>query len=342
MRRVVGPEMGVKASGGVRTYKGGGRTHRSRRDADRQRRKRGHRHGRRERGNLLSLELGNHSYRATVFEKGAELAGLSSADGRQYVWQGDPAWWSGRAPILFPIVGTLKDGGYTHGGTRYALPGHGFARVSDFTVARRDAASADFRLVSSASTRESYPFDFALTVSFRLKADGLAVTYSVENTGSGTMLFSLGSHPGFNVPFAGGTIDDYYVQFNKPEKDERFFINPKGGLIDPALTEKAFAPGNRIRLSRTVFDRGALVFKHPRSTSFSLKNDLNSHSIAVLTEGAPYLGLWAAAGAPYVCIEPWHGVNDSTAATGVLSEKEGILALDPGKTFETGYRILVS
>ena len=287
------------------------------------------------------IDLRNESFSAEILERGAELTSLATAS-HQYVWQGDPAWWSGHAPILFPIVGTLKDGSYTHDGKRYALPGHGFARLSDFTVAHREDHSADLRLVSSATTRESYPFDFALTVSFKLKSDGLAVTYKVENTGTGRMLFSIGSHPGFAVPFAGGTVDDYYVQFNAPEKDERFFINPNGGLIDPSRTEKAFGPGNRIRLSRSIFDRGALVFKHPRSTSFSLRNDLNTHSITVLTEGAPYLGLWAAAGAPYVCIEPWHGVNDGTNATGVLSEKEGILALAPGKAFETGYRVIVT
>jgi galactose mutarotase-like enzyme len=214
--------------------------------------------------------------------------------------------------------------------------------VSDFAVAHHDDHSADLRLVSNAKTRESYPFDFALTVSFRLKSDGIAVTYKVENTGTSRMLFSIGSHPGFAVPFAGGTVDDYFVQFNTREKDERFFITPKSGLIDPARTEKAFGPENKIRLSKTIFDRGALVFKAVTSTSFSLRNDLNTHSITVLTEGAPYLGLWAAPGAPYVCIEPWHGVNDGTNATGVLSEKEGILALAPGKTFETGYRILIS
>jgi galactose mutarotase-like enzyme len=289
----------------------------------------------------LSVDLKNDSFSASIFEKGAELASLA-AGGRQYVWQGDPAWWSGRAPVLFPVVGTLKDGAYTHDGKRYTLPGHGFARLNDFAVTRREETSADFKLVSNTRTRESYPFDFALTVSFRLKSDGLAVMYKVENAGSARMLFSLGSHPGFNLPFAGGTMDDYYVQFNKPEKDERFFIIPKGGLIDPAHTEKVFGAGNTIRLSKTIFERGALVFKHPKSTSFSLRNDLDSHSLTVFTEGAPYLGLWAAAGAPYVCIEPWHGVNDSTDASGVLSEKEGILPLEPGKAFETGYRILIS
>jgi galactose mutarotase-like enzyme len=290
----------------------------------------------------LSIVLGNESFSATIRERGAELSRLASREGREYIWDGDPAWWTGRAPILFPIVGSLKDGSFTHEGRRYSLPNHGFARISDFAVTGMTGTSAELRLASSPATRESYPFEFSLSVSFRLKADGVAVMYRVENTGAGRMFFSIGSHPGFRVPFAGGTIDDYYVQFDKPEKDERWFIVPSDGLIDAARTEKVFQPGNRIRLSKTVFDRGALVFKHPRSGSFSLRNDPNAHAITVLTEGAPYLGIWAKAGAPYVCIEPWHGIADSTESSGVLSEKEGILSLAPRGAFETGYRIIVS
>ena len=291
----------------------------------------------------MSITLGNSAYTATVFEKGAELASLrAAADGREYLWNGDPAWWTGRAPILFPIVGTLKDGTYTHEGRSYSLPGHGFARISDFVVARSDETFASLRLDSSARTRESYPFDFSLTVDFRLKNDGVSVMYRLRNTGAVAMLYSIGSHPGFMVPFAGGTIDDYFVQFDQTERDERWFIVPQNGLIEAGRTEPAFEAGKRIRLSKTIFDRGALVFKHPRSTSFSLRNDLNGHSVTVLTEGAPYLGIWAKPGAPYVCIEPWHGIADSTDSTGVLAQKEGILTLEAGQTFETGYRVIIA
>jgi len=291
----------------------------------------------------LSVLLGNEAYTATIFEKGAELASLASAaSGREYIWNGDPAVWAGRAPLLFPVVGSLKDGAYTHEGSRYTLPGHGFARITDFAALRNDGSAAELQLQSSAKTRESYPFDFTLTVTYRLKADGIAVLYRVENTGRGRMLFSIGSHPGFTVPFAGGAIDDYFVLFDRAERDERWFIVPGNGLIDAARTEPVFENGNRIRLSKTVFDRGALVFKRPRSASFSLRNDLNAHSVTVLTEGAPYLGIWARPGAPYVCIEPWHGIADSADSTGILSEKEGILTLGPGRVFETGYRVIVA
>lgn len=288
----------------------------------------------------MSVTLRNAAYSATVFEKGAELASLASvAKRREYIWIGDPAWWTGRAPILFPVVGCLKDGSYSHEGRRYSLPGHGFVRISDFAVVGRDETSAALRLESGPRTRESYPFDFALTVDFRLKSDGISIMYRVKNTGRARMLFSIGSHPGFMVPFADGTIDDYYVQFDQTERDERWFI--KDNLIDAAHTERAFEGGRRIRLSKTVFDRGALVFKHPRSTGFSLRNDLNDHAVTVLTEGAPYLGIWAKAGAPYVCIEPWHGIADSTDSSGLLAEKDGILNLGTGESFETGYRIQI-
>ncbi len=290
----------------------------------------------------MSVTLRNRFFAATIFERGAELASLVSASGTEHIWNGDPAWWTGRAPILFPIVGSLRGGSYTHEGRRYSLPNHGFGRISDFTVTGTSGTGAELRLAADEDTRRVYPFEFALTVAFRLKNDGIAVTYRVENTGAGPLLFSLGSHPGFMVPFAGGTIDDYYVQLDRVERDERWFVVPDTGLIDAHRTEPVFTDGNRIRLSKTVFDRGALVFKHPRSRTFSLRNDLNEHAVTVITEGAPYLGIWAKPGAPYVCIEPWHGIADSTEFSGTLSEKEGIIALGPGRSFETGYRILIT
>ncbi len=290
----------------------------------------------------MSVTLRNRAFTATILERGAELASLRSAAGTEYIWNGDAAWWTGRAPILFPIVGSLRDGSYTHEGRRYSLPNHGFARISDFTVTGSAGTSAELRLSANEATRQVFPFEFALTVAFRLKNDGIAVTYRVENTGTGPLYFSIGSHPGFVVPFAGGTIDDYFVEFDRVERDERWFVVPATGLIDAHTTEPAFSDGNRIRLSRTVFDRGALVFKHPRSRTFSLRNGVNGHAVRVITEGAPYLGIWAKAGAPYVCIEPWHGIADSTEFAGTLSEKEGIQAMDPGRSFETGYRILIT
>ena len=239
--------------------------------------------------------------------------------------------------MLFPVVGGLKDGACTFEGRQYTLPNHGFARVSEFTVVRQEKDSAELILTSSAKTRESYPFDFSLSVAFLLERAGLSVRYRVTNTGSPRMYFSIGSHPAFVVPFAGGTMENYYLMFDREESIERWFI--KDNLIVPDTTEEIFENSRIISLSRSLFDRGALVFKHPQSREFSIRHSLSSHSITVITESAPYLGIWAKPGAPFLCIEPWHGVADSTNAGGNLVEKEGIQYLDSQGTFETGYRI---
>lgn len=286
----------------------------------------------------MSINLQNGHFAATINETGAELKSLIElSSGRQLIWHGDPAWWNGSAPVLFPIVGGLKDGAYVFEGKKYALPNHGFARASQFTAVRQESDSAELILTSSAKTRESYPFDFSLSVGFVLEQSGLSVRYGVTNIGSPRMYFSIGSHPAFVVPFAGGTLENYYVVFDREENIERWFI--KDNLIVADTTEEVFENSRIISLSRSLFDRGALVFKHPQSREFSIRNSMTSHSITVITESAPYLGIWAKPGAPFLCIEPWHGLADSTNASGNLVEKEGILYLDSRGTFETGYRI---
>ena len=286
----------------------------------------------------MSIVLKNAAFAATIREKGAELSSLANlATGQEYIWHGDPAWWTGSAPVLFPIVGSLRNGTYSFGGRSYPLSNHGFARGSEFVVEHETPETAVFLLSSSEATRAVYPFDFQLRVGFALQHNGLSVTYRVRNTGSGRMYFSIGSHAAFVVPFAGGALENYYVLFDREESAERWSI--KDGLIDPDRTAPAFDTSRTIGLSRTLFDEGALVFKHLHSRSFSLRNNLNARSVTVVTEGAPFFALWAKSGAPFVCIEPWHGISDSANASGELTQKEGILYLDPEGSFDTGYRI---
>jgi galactose mutarotase-like enzyme len=286
----------------------------------------------------VSINLQTGHFAATINDLGAELKSLVDlASGREHIWHGDPAWWNGSAPVLFPIVGGLKDGTYLFEGKKYALPNHGFARASQFTVARQESDSADLMLTSNTHTRESYPFDFSLSVAFFLERSGLSVHYRVSNNGSPRMYFSIGSHPAFVVPFAGGSLENYYVMFDREEHIERWFI--KDNLVIADTTEEVFENSRVISLSRSLFDRGALVFKHPQSREFSIRNSLSFHAVTVVTESAPYLGIWAKPGAPFLCIEPWHGLADSTTASGTLAEKEGILYLDSRGTFDTGYRV---
>ncbi len=241
-------------------------------------------------------------------------------------------------PVLFPIIGGLKDGAYTFDGKQYRLPSHGFARVSEFSVTRAGSDSAELTLSSTPKSLENYPFDFSLKVTFTLERAGVAIRYDVTNTGSERMFFSIGSHPAFVVPFAGGVLENYYVLFEREESVERWFL--KDGLVMAGKTEEVLENSRVIGLSRSTFDDGVLIFKHPASRELTIAHSRTTHKVRVVTDGVPYLGIWSKpGGAPFLCIEPWHGIPDMSDATGNLVEKEGIIGLDPRAVFTTGYRV---
>jgi galactose mutarotase-like enzyme len=287
----------------------------------------------------VSVTITGGSYRAVISETGAELKSLVDlATGQEYMWSGDPAWWNGVAPVLFPVIGGMKDGGFSWEGRQYKMGSHGFARGSQFSVASSSADAVEFELASSAKTRESYPFDFRLRAGFTLERSGLAVRYQVTNTGRSRMYFSLGSHPAFRIPFAGGSLENYYLLFECEEELERWFF--KDGLVVADRTAPVMDSSRVLTISRKLFDDGILIFKAPRSREFTLANSMNPRAIRIATDGVPYLGVWSKpGGAPFLCIEPWHGLPDSTAATGNLAEKEGIIPLDASASFAAGYRI---
>ena len=152
------------------------------------------------------------------------------------------------------------------------------------------------------------------------------------------MYFSIGSHPAFVVPFAGGALENYYVLFDQEENLERWFF--KDGMIVAGKTEEVLENCRTLSLPRTAFDQGIMIFKHPVSREFTIANSRSSRAIRVLTEGVPYLGVWSKpGGAPFLCIEPWHGIPDMSDTTGNFVDKEGILQLEPGAAFSTGYRV---
>ena len=285
----------------------------------------------------MSVTISNAKLSARIVEMGAELKSLTEhSTGTEYIWQSDPAWWTGAAPILFPIIGTLKNGQYHYGGQTYSMPGHGVVRKAQWTLAASDASCATFEITSNDETRKMYPFDFALRAGFSLEDSSLAVRYEVRNTGAGKMYFSIGSHPAFNLPFAGGYPEHYYFHFSRPENMERYFYKDGVHLNE---TEPIFNNSRQIFVTATLFDRGPIVFKNPASESVTIMNSRNTRRIRVRTEGAEFLALWAPPGAPFVCIEPWHGIMDNVDTDGEFTTKEGIMSLDAGATYTTGYWI---
>lgn len=276
-----------------------------------------------------------------VTTAGAELRSLFDREGpRELMWQADPAWWKGTAPVLFPIVGGLRNGSYRHDGREYRLGQHGFARSSQFV--RRSGGSdwVELGLAASDATREVYPFEFDFAVRFALERCGIDVRYRVENRGSGKMLFSIGSHPAFNMPFDGGNIERYYVLFDSEEETDRLFF--ENGCTVSGRHAEAFESSRVIGLSRTMFDAGPVILPSIRSGGVAVRKSGTSRALRVRTGGSPSLALWSKPGAPFICVEPWFGLPDPDNADGELSKKPGIMELDAGSVWTGGWGLEIA
>jgi galactose mutarotase-like enzyme len=283
------------------------------------------------------VSLRNAALHCDIALRGAELRSLRDAGtGEEFIWQRDPAYWAGSAPILFPVIGRFKDGGYLLDGTFYEIPKHGFARDMDFSLVASGEASATFQLLDTAATMAAYPYRFLLEVTFTLLGRTLAVDYRVVNGGDRAMPFALGSHPAFNVP---GELEDWSIVFDAVE--EPVCHRVAENLLSSAAEPFAFSSDNSIVLSGTLFDRDALIFKGVRSRSLQIVHRERGVRLNFDTGGAPVLGIWAKPGAPYVCLEPWYGFDDTSEINADIMQKPGMFRLAAGDTFATGYRVTV-
>ena len=287
---------------------------------------------------LHHLRLGELT--AAVTATGAELRSLRSGD-EEFLWQNAgsaSSAWPSSAPLLFPHVGRLREGGFAHAGRFYALPQHGFAASCEFRLIERSAHSLTLALRADAHTRECYPFDFELRVSFCLRSDGLAVDYRVRNRGLERMAFSLGSQPGLALPVpADETLEDWSVVFDNAEAPEVYRL--EGELLAALPQPFEFSPRQCVRLGPHRFDAGALVFKNINSRRLDLLHRQRGRRLALHTGGAPHLGLWSRPGAGFVCIAPWYGVDDDAQTPLELLAKPAAIHLPAGRAFVAGYRI---
>jgi galactose mutarotase-like enzyme len=285
--------------------------------------------------------LKNQNLSIKVNPKGAELTSVFNNENQtEYLWNADPAFWGKSSPVLFPIVGSLKGNMYRFGGQEYHLPRHGFARDREFKLEKSKENSATFLLTHDENTLKIYPFKFELRMIYTLENNTLKVTYSVKNIGETQMYFSVGGHPAFAIPLSENTAyNDYYLEFNKTETFKRWRLT-QDGLIETQPFD-FLIDTNRIGLTKELFYDDAIVFKNLESTSVILKSDKTNHQLKFDFEGFPYLGIWAAKDANFVCIEPWCGIADSANHHQELTEKEGILCLSLEETFERTWRVTI-
>jgi galactose mutarotase-like enzyme len=271
--------------------------------------------------------------RINIHPKGAELQSIFHKGLQtEYMWSGDPVW-AKHSPLLFPIVGTLKDNTYYFEDKAYHLSRHGFARDQEFAVESQSPDSITFLLRSDDAIRAVFPFEFELRVIYHLVPQGFTTTYRIENPAQTPLYFSVGGHPAFRVPLAAGTAyTDYYLEFDQPEDAPRWPIS-KDGLIehDP---QALLVNAKTIPLTKELFAKDALVMKGLRSSGITLRSSRTERGLKMTFPGFPFLGIWAAPGADFVCIEPWCGIADSVDSNQQWTTKEGINRLEARGTFE--------
>ena len=283
--------------------------------------------------------ISNGTLSATIKSKGAELSSVKHQQlNLEYIWGADPAFWGKSSPILFPIVGQLSSNTFRYQEKEYSLPRHGFAREEEFMIESTAANKVVFLQRDTESSLKKYPFPFELRLIYELVDNTLHTTYQVDNTGKDDLYFSIGGHPAFKVPLVDSlAYDDYYLEFDTLETKERWRIT-KDGLIDND-TEPLLQNEKRIPLTHALFANDALVLKHLQSKSVALRSNKDVHGVSFNFEGFPFLGIWAAKNADFVCIEPWCGIADSVAHNQDLTTKEGIERLLPGKRWMRSWKV---
>lgn len=268
---------------------------------------------------------------------GAELSSVISIDGIEYIWQADPAVWGRHAPILFPIVGKLKDSKYKYDEKVYELSQHGFARDSKFTLIGKTSNSLVFLLRWSNESLKMYPFKFELMIYYTLSDKTLSIKYEVLNSDNKEMLFSIGAHPAFKMPlFKDERYDNYYLEFDKEEEINQWELN--AGLLS-GKQKTITLEDQKLHLSHSLFASDAIVLKNIKSNEITIRNQNHQHGIRFQFQNFPYFGIWGKNNADFVCLEPWNGITDSQNATGEMTEKEGILKLAPQESFTCSYSI---
>lgn len=274
---------------------------------------------------------------------GAELQAITTADGTDYLWNGDSAYWSYHAPTLFPIVGALRDGGASSAGGDIRLPRHGFCRTADFLLLSVNDTAVTYQLIADERTRVGYPYDFALCVTHSLSGMSVTTRYTVRNTGDKPLPFCIGGHPAFRVPLAAGErFEDYRVIFEQPETVDCTRLDENSGLVRSTDRRRFLSGGPDFRLSRALFRDDALLFDDLRSRHVRLVSDRSGHGVEMDFTGFDYFGIWSPTGnAPFVCLEPWTGTATLDCEDDVFEHKRGMTILESGQSFEVAYTITV-
>lgn len=280
---------------------------------------------------------------AKIDTHGAQLLSLTDGLGTEYIWDGNPEYWHGHAPVLFPIVGMLRNNKATIGGKEYSMKRHGTVRHQDWQFVEKSENSLTLRAVADETTLEQYPFRYMVLAKFTIDDVSLKNEFTVINMDDKTMPYGFGGHPAFRVPLSdNGTekFEDYVLEFSEKETLDTQFVNIEDGLIYPDKTERVLTDEKVIPLRHELFAIDALVFGGFRSKTISLYSKKTRMGVEVSLDGFPYLGIWSSQNnGPFVCIEPWV----TTATTGneddSFENKRNTQFIEPGERRTHSFKI---
>lgn len=280
----------------------------------------------------MTTQITNSKITAQINHSGAELYSLKNDKYKEYIWEGNPVFWGKHSPILFPIVGTLKNNSYWYEGNEYHLSRHGFARDMEFDLVQKSENSAVFSLKSSIETRKVFPFDFELQIRYLLDEYKLNIEYKVFNKNEGLLPFSIGAHPAFALP---KPFENYSLAFEQTEKLTSYQL--ENDLLSDT-SETINLKKNKLSLSYSLFEKDALIFKTLKSSMVDILEN-GTPLLRVRFDDFPNLGIWTKNNAPFICIEPWLGYSDTINCSGNILEKEGIQLLKGYETFNSTFSI---
>jgi len=285
------------------------------------------------------LRLATPQLAVEIAERGAELRSVRDASGAEWLWQGDPAWWGGRAPLLFPVVGRSPDDRVTIGGTAYPMGSHGFARTADFTVEAADATTARLALADDAATRTAFPFAFRLELSYRLAGATLHTSATVSNRDISDMPFQFGFHPGFAWPLPGSAGETHRVTLANGGAPPLYRLDADKLLVSRPLPSPFVA--GVLTPAAAMFEADAMLFPEGAGDAIAFAAEGGAR-VELRCANLPNFAIWQKPGAPYLCLEPWHGTAPVADGGDALETRHGRALLAPGQSMTFGLALTFS
>ncbi len=291
----------------------------------------------------MYYSIENDFLKLSVDTHGAQMMSIKDRDGCEYLWQGDPAYWEDRAPVLFPFIGRLQNKKYQVGGKEYSVGIHGFATDSEFVVEAHTSDTLVLSLRNTLVTMVWYPFDFTFVITYHLKGKTIEIQNRVINRGRTMMNFALGGHPGFRVPLGDGEMfEDYYLEFSQVCTPDRIGFTEDTVLVNGQTQRYLLESGKVLKLQHFLFDEDAIILQN-MAREVALKSYASGRRVTVSYPDMSYLGIWHRphTDAPYVCIEPWTSLPGRSGVTEDISNRTDFVHLPSGKTYENIWTITI-